>query len=271
MDEQLCYAYAVVRSSAEPERTALAGVRGVAGAPVTLVRSGPVAAAVSPVPLDEFSEEALRSGLEDVRWLEATARAHHLVIETLAAHTTVLPLRLATVYLDEHRVRDMLREGETAFTAQLDRLADHIEWGVKVYAEEPPASEPATAEAGGPTGEVNPGRAYLRGRRRQRQEREDAWRLAEEAVRRTEEEARGLAVERARHRPQEGALAQVPGANVSNDAYLVPRRLAEEFRSRMLHAADGLEGIRVEVTGPWAPYSFTAPLAPDAHEEAGQR
>ncbi len=274
MDEQLCYAYAVVGSSSavELERTALAGVRGVADAPVTLVRSGAVAAAVSPVPPEEFSEAALKVRLEDLRWLEATARAHHLVIEILAAHTTVLPLRLATVYLDPDRVREMLGEREAAFTTLLDRLADHVEWGVKVYAEGPPPSPPAPATAGGPADETNPGRAYLRSRRHQRQAREDAWQLADEAVRRTEERARGLAVERTRHRPQQSGLAQVPGENVANDAYLVPRRLAEEFRSRMLHAADGLPGVRVDVTGPWAPYSFTAPLAPDEQqEEAGRR
>ncbi|MQY35424.1 hypothetical protein SRB17_34020 [Streptomyces sp. RB17] len=276
MDEPLCYAYAVVGSSATPERTALAAVRGVADAPVTLVRTGGVAAAVSAVPRDEFSEAALKTGLEDMRWLEATARAHHLVIETLARYSTVLPLRLATVYLDENRVRDMLREQEASLTTLLNRLADHDEWGVKVYAEVPPTSEPVPAQAGGPADaaneSVNPGRAYLRSRRHQRQEREDAWRLAEEAVRRTEEQARGLAVERTRHRPQEGTLAQVPGVNVANDAYLVPRRLTETFRTRMLHAADGLHGVRVDVTGPWAPYSFTTPPGPGVQVgEAGRR
>ncbi|MFI1075162.1 gas vesicle protein GvpJ [Streptomyces puniciscabiei] len=65
-------------------------------------------------------------------------------------------------------------------------------------------------------------------------------------------------MERARHRPQEGGVAQVPGVNVANDASLVPRRLTEQFRTRMLHAADGLDGIHVDVTGPWAPYEHGA-------------
>ncbi|MGW5475750.1 GvpL/GvpF family gas vesicle protein [Streptomyces sp. NPDC004008] len=272
MDEQLCYAYAVVGSSAAVELT---GVQGVAGAPVTLVRSGPVAAAVSAVPREGFSETALKAGLENLEWLEATARAHHSVIEALTARTTVLPLRLATVYLDEASVRQMLGEREADLAALLDRLADQVEWGVKVYAEVPPPSAPSapppTADTGAAS-EADAGRAYLRRRRHQRQEREDAWRTAEEAVRRTELRARGLAVERTRHRPQQGGLTQgVPGENVANDAYLVPRRLSEEFRTRMLHAADDLPGVRVDVTGPWAPYSFTAPLAPDAQEGAGQR
>ncbi len=259
---RLSYAYAVVRASAAAEeatREALAAVRGVAGAPVTLVASGAVAAAVSPVPGEEFSEAALRTRLEDLAWLEATARAHHVVIETLAARTTVLPLRLATVYLDDRRVAEMLAGRQEVFVALLDRFAGHVEWGVKVYADAQSASEPLPAEQGGLAEESDPGRAYLRRRRQHHQEREGVWRSAEEAVRRTEQRARGLAVQRARHRPQQGALAHVPGENIANDAYLVPRHLSEEFRDRMLHAADGLAGVRVEVTGPWAPYSFTAP------------
>jgi hypothetical protein len=259
----------VVRFSPTLERTALSGVPGVADAAVTLVRSDALAAAVSAVPREEFSETALKARLEDLRWLEATARAHHLVIERLAAHTTVLPLRLATVYLDENRVREMLGEREESFTALLDRLADHVEWGVKVYAEAP--ADPPAASTVRPPDEGNPGRAYLRQRRHQRQTREDRWRAAEEAVRRTEARARGLAVERARHRPQQGDLARESGENVSNDAYLVPRHLTEEFRGRMLTAADGLPGVRVEVTGPWAPYSFALPPSPDAQEEARHR
>ena len=258
--QRLSYAYAVVRSSAptaQRARAALAGLRGVADAPVTLVGSGTVAAAVSAVPAAEFSEAALKSRLEDLDWLESTARSHHLVIETLAARTKVLPLRLATVYLDDSRVERMLGERQEAFSALLDRFDDHVEWGVKVYAEIPAASDPAEP---GPSAPPDTGRAYLRRRRQHRQAREETWRAAEEAVRRTEQRARGLAVERARHRPQQGTLARLPGENVANDAYLVPRLAAEEFRDRMLHAADDLPGVRVEVTGPWAPYSFTAPL-----------
>lgn len=266
--QRLSYAYAVVRSSgpaAQRARTALAGVRGVADAPVALVRSGAVAAAVSAVPGEEFSEGALRARLEDLDWLESTARSHHLVIETLAARTTVLPLRLATVYLDDSRIERMLGERQEAFTALLDRFDDHVEWGVKVYAEIAAPAGPAPPVLSDQPAQPDAGRAYLRRRRQHSQARADTRRAAEEAVRRTEERARGLAVERARHRPQQGALAQLPGENVANDAYLVPRRLAEEFRDRMRHAADGLPGVRVEVTGPWAPYSFTAPL-----EEARQ-
>ncbi|MGC0334180.1 hypothetical protein RKD23_007170 [Streptomyces sp. SAI-170] len=264
MNRTLTYAYAVLRAPDAPDPASPAEVRGVAGAPVGLVRAGPLAAAVSPVPEEEFSEAALRVRLEDLAWLETTARAHHFVIETLAARTTVLPLRLATVYLDEPRVAEMLREREEPLLALLDELADHVEWGVKVYAEVPSGAPAAVPD--GDTGAPDTGRAYLRRRRRERQARDDTRRAAERTVRRTAELARDLAAQRVRHRPQQGVLASEPGENIANDAYLVPRALAEEFRERMLRAADGLPGVRVEVTGPWAPYSFTGP-----QEGAGER
>lgn len=258
MDDRLSYVYGVLRPGASPDDDTLTGTLGVADAPVALVRHGDLAAAVSPVPGADFSEAALKAHLEDLDWLESVARAHHQVVETLGTHGTVLPLRLATVYLDDIRVRDMLVERERTLTALLDRLADHVEWGVKVYADtSSPAARP-TAQPPPDTAadEPEPGRAYLRQRRRQRHARDDASSSAAEAVRRIEGQAGTLAVARARHRPQQGRLAGTSGENIANDAYLVPHDRGEDFRERVLDAAEGLPGVRVEVTGPWVPYSF---------------
>ncbi|MDQ0994663.1 GvpL/GvpF family gas vesicle protein [Streptomyces sp. V3I7] len=252
----LSYAYGVIpaaQASDDALTEALSALRGVAGAPVTLVRSGPLAAAVSGVPEAEFSEGALKVRLEDLDWLESVARPHHAVIETLSAHATTLPLRLATIYLNDAHVRAMLDARAEDFTGMLDRLADHVELGVKVYALLSPAEEEAPRTSVGETS----GRAYLQQRRRQRHTRDATWRAARDAVRRIEAEAGQLAVDSAHYRPQQGRLAQgVPGENVANAAFLVPRPLVDEFRTRIERSAEDLPGVRVEVTGPWAPYSF---------------
>ncbi|WP_086829750.1 GvpL/GvpF family gas vesicle protein [Streptomyces sp. NRRL B-24572] len=264
MDGELSYAYAVVRPTAGLTEGPLTGVTGVASGAVRLVVAGAVAAAVGSVPRDDFSEAALKVHLEDLDWLERVARAHHGVVEFLASHTTVLPLRLATVYVDDDRVRDVLRRGEETFTRMLNRFADHVEWGVKVYAEiprGPAAPEEADAAAS------DPGRTYLRRRRQQREDRGAAWSAAAEAVRRVEAEAGQLAVELARHRPQQGQLAVGTGENVANDSYLVPGSRSEEFRERVRDSTRELSGVRVEITGPWAPYSFAVLPEPEAPEE----
>lgn len=254
MNDRVAYAYAVLGASGVPTG-AVEALPGVAGAPVRLVTSGDLAAAVSPVPSADFREDALRRHLEDLDWLEAVARAHHTVIEALCAHTTVLPLRLATVYLDDARVRAVLRDGAEMFRAGLDRLAGHLEWGVKIYVDTPAE---AAAEGPGAAADMSPGRAYLLARRAQRHSRDEAHRAARDAASRVEEIGRELAAGHARHRVQQGRLASGAGENVLNDAFLVARDRAEDFRARVLAAGEGLPGVRIDVTGPWAPYSFAA-------------
>ncbi|MFJ6708399.1 MULTISPECIES: GvpL/GvpF family gas vesicle protein [unclassified Streptomyces] len=271
MTEEVAYVYAVLRP-AEGLDAALGALAGVAGAPVRLVPQGatdaPVAA-VSAVPAQDFREDALRRHLEDLTWLEAVARAHHGVIEAAAARTTVLPLRLATVYLDDDRVAAVLREQADAFSQALRRLAGRLEWGVKIYVESRADARGAdeTVAAGAADG-VSPGRAYLRARRSQRHARDESYRAARQAADRVEAIGRALAADHARHRVQQGELAVGGGENVVNDAYLLSRETAADFRSQVLGAVRDLPGVRIDVTGPWAPYSFTAP--PDGDPPGGE-
>lgn len=250
------YVYGVVRpGTAAAER--LAGVPGVAGQPVRLVETDRLAAAVSDVPAEEYSEESLKLRLEDLDWVEATARAHHAVIEALGSGGAVLPLRLATVYHSDERVRDLLREREEEFGALLTRLAGHLEWGVKIYAlPDAPAPAPVGATAGAASG-----RDYLRQRRAAREHREDAWLAAARVGERIDRELAGLVADTRRYRPQEGRLAELsalPGVNVANVAYLVSEADADRFRALVQEIAAEDPRVRVDVTGPWAPYSFAS-------------
>ncbi|MFD5188558.1 GvpL/GvpF family gas vesicle protein [Streptomyces sp. NPDC058357] len=263
MTEEVSYAYAVARDADGSLAEVLAGLQGVSEAPVRLVRAREghdVVAAVSPVPEPDFREDALRAHLEDLDWLSSVARSHHQVIEALAVRTTVLPLRLATVYLDDERVRVMLRAHDETFDRRLTDLAAQVEWGVKLYVEGAAPSEgPADADA---VSGLSPGRAYLSRRRAQRHAREDAFQDAERAAERVRVAARAHAVDRVQHRLQQGELALRPGENVVNDAYLVPLRQTEEFRAAVTSAAEGFQGVRIEITGPWPPYSFAAEVEP---------
>ncbi|MFE6961814.1 GvpL/GvpF family gas vesicle protein [Streptomyces sp. NPDC057696] len=263
MSELVTYAYAVARDAeglAEYADT-LTGV-GESVALVTSDRDASIVLVVSRVGADDFQEAALKRHLEDMAWLESVARAHHSVIDALATRTDVLPLRLATVYLDNARAREMLDDRAAVFDEQLTRLAGHVEWGVKIYADpSAPTPVPATAEAGA----LSPGRAYLRQRRAQKGVRDQVYQAAQQAAERVEAVGRQFAVGRARHRVQQGDLATTGDENVLNDAYLVSMDRAENFRSEAARAAEGLHGVRVEVTGPWAPYSFAA--APSGSEQ----
>ncbi|RKT08488.1 gas vesicle protein GvpL/GvpF [Streptomyces sp. 3211.6] len=255
----LTYVYAVT-PPAPAVRLLLPSLTGVGCRPVGLLHApgddpGPVAFVISDVPRPEWDEDALKARFEDLRWLEDAARSHHRVIEALAAHTTVLPLRLATLYEDHAGALEALRAQGQAFATRLARLSGHTEYGVKVYVR--PAPPP---EAGAPAAAASPGRAYLQARRAQRHAHEDHYRQAGLATERVAAVARRFAADRVGHPVQSGPLAAAsPEENVLNDAYLVPDAQAEAFLSAVAGAAQDLAGVRVEVTGPWAPYSFAAP------------
>ncbi|MGW6015456.1 GvpL/GvpF family gas vesicle protein [Streptomyces sp. NPDC055210] len=264
----LRYVYAVCRPFGTPLPAQLTGVAGVP--PKQLVH-GDLVAVVGQVPEEDFAEGPLRAHLEDLDWLGATARAHQNVIDALTVVTSPLPLRLATVFRDDSGVRSMLEERAETFSRTLGRLDGRVEWGVKVYSEPTEATEAAeTAEAaeskGTPTtGEAaspprraaGSGRDYLRQRRNQRKESEEKWERAEEFSRRLHESLSGYAEDTRIHAPQNSALSRAPGRNILNAAYLVTRTESEAFVELVDRTKDDAPGLRVELTGPWAAYSFS--------------
>ncbi|MGO4631413.1 GvpL/GvpF family gas vesicle protein [Streptomyces sp. 2RAF24] len=272
-DEGLTYVYAVARDTSAL-REVLSGLHGISGAPVYLLGENEAKADAGTAPDhpdivafvagrvsgQEFDEPTLKRRFEDLEWLEGVARAHHEVVQTIAAHDTVLPLRMATVYQNDDRARQALAAQRSVFAERLSLLRGRSEWGVKLYV------TPGQAPAGGgePPGTtdaapLSPGKAYLRSRRAQHSERETRYKRAERVAQRVEDLAARFTRYRVRHPAQRGELASGPEENVLNDAYLVAADQAEEFRKALAGTVDDAAGVRIEVTGPWAPYSFAMP------------
>ncbi|MEH0982842.1 GvpL/GvpF family gas vesicle protein [Micromonospora sp. CPCC 205556] len=240
--------HGVVRD-ADP--AALAGVAGMDGGPVRAVRAAGLAAVVSAAPLTEYGEEALRRNLEDLAWLERAARAHHAVVDLLARSGPVVPARLATVHHDDTRVAAMLAERRADLSGTLDRLTGRGEWGVKGYVRPgvPPRAEAPAASGGA-------GAAYLRRRRAQLTARDEGQRIAAEAAAAVHEALAGSAVAARRHAPQDRRLSGAPTAMVLNGAYLVAGAAVEGFAALVAELTDRHPELRLELTGPWPPYSF---------------
>ncbi|SEG72903.1 Gas vesicle synthesis protein GvpL/GvpF [Thermomonospora echinospora] len=248
------YLYAIARSTGENPAE---GLSGVGGTPVRTVERGGLTGIVSTVPLDEFGERALRRNLEDLRWLETTARAHHQVVDAVVRRVTAAPVRLVTVYRGDEQVRDLLERRREEFTEMLDMVTGRREWGVKVYVDPQVAarSSPSDAAGGASAGRRSSGAAYLERRRTDLRTREQSMRRALSQAEQVDEALATIAVASRRHRPQDPQLSGRQEWMVLNGAYLVDDERGGEFAS----VAGSLRTpeIDVELTGPWAPYSFT--------------
>ena len=272
--DDLRYVYAVCRPMNAP---LAADLTGVGGAPPRQLAHEGLIALVGPVPEQDFAEEALRAHLEDLEWLSETARAHQRVIGALTSVTCPLPLRLGTVFRDDSGVRAMLQDGADRFWRILERIDGCVEWGVKVHMDSADSSDnrssdnrssddqpsdnrssdkqtSATADPQKPLS----GRDYLRRRREQRNAQDEGWKRAEAFAQRLHEELARHADDSRLHAPQNASLSNTPGRNILNAAYLVPRAHSEEFVELVDRTKDeDAVGLTVELTGPWAAYSFT--------------
>ncbi|MEU2253767.1 GvpL/GvpF family gas vesicle protein [Nocardia xishanensis] len=234
----------------------LGDLTGVAGEVVRPVVSGDLAAVVGSVPLAVFGDEPLRRNLEDLTWLEATARAHDAVVSALARQGTAVPLRLAIVFRDDDRVRGMLEERRAAFESALALVRGRTEWGVKAYGDRA-ALTAAVAEADLAKSERGgAGTAYLLRRRAQLSAQETVERDAAERADRIHELLVRQAAAGRRQPVTDPVLNGRRDWMVLNGTYLVDDDRADEFASAVKDLENRFAGIRLELTGPWPPYSF---------------
>jgi hypothetical protein len=245
-------------------------IEGVGGGRVHTVAAGGLTAIAGNVPLAEFGEAALRRNLEDLAWLEATARAHHRVIEAVAGEQPVVPMRLATVYRDDAGAAVALAERAGDLRVALDRIRGHKEWGIKVYSARPQrvpgASRPGFGQARGTgrgTGHAaadqlaaGSGAAYLARRRRELSAHESARRDAVDSAEQIHARLARLADQSRLHPPQSPQLADGAAQMILNAAYLLADDRDADFAAAVSDIVARHPAVRLAVTGPWPPYSF---------------
>jgi hypothetical protein len=252
------------------------GADGVGGGRVHTIRAAGLVAAVTTVSLAEFGEEALAGHLEDLAWLESVARMHHRVVEIIANHVPVVPMRLVTVYRSNDTAAAMMAVRQEDLAAALGRVRARTEWGVKVYAAGAGGQGAYAAGAAGPgrAGQASaddsaarPGVAYLRQRRRQLDAGDQAKRAAAASAEQIHAVLGGLAAATDVRAPQDPQLTGQREPMILNGAYLVDDDRSAEFAAAVQRVADQHSPVRIELTGPWPPYSFALAGAPDAASE----
>ena len=245
------WTYAITRSGGSQ----VSRLTGVGGATVRTTACAGLTALVSDVSLAEFGEEALRENLENLDWLDAVARAHHAVIDAASRMLELLPARLATVYSGDAALCAALAARRDQLLDTLNWVGGRAEWGVKAYAA--PESDPADHGHGpADTATGGAGLAYLKRRRAQLTAERDSRGAAVNGARAVHA---GLSrqTEAARlHPPQAAQLSQVRLPMLLNAAYLLRAADGTSFAAAVAAEASAHPELRIELTGPWPPYSF---------------
>jgi hypothetical protein len=249
------WAYAIAEH-ADP--APLRDLTGIGGGSLHLVEGAGLTAVAGTVRLDQFGEKALRRNLEDLDWLEAVARAHHRVIEAVARQGPAVPMRLATVYRSDGSLAAMLEQRGSEFRDVLRRIGTRREWAVKAYAAAPAAPGSGRREPRGRPTTIGAGAAYLQRRRDELSAAKDAQRSAIASAHAVHDRLAQLAAQTRLHPPQAPQLTRTDAPMILNAAYLLDDADASSFTAAVAAVAEQHPGIRLELTGPWPPYSFAA-------------
>lgn len=223
-----------------------------------------LAALSSEVPLASYSEEKLTEHLSDASWTAVRAMRHETVMEHVAKHATVVPLRFGTIYLERAGVERMLTEKREELVQILERLRGREEWEVNVFCDQSilksaiVSVSPKLRELSEQAAQASPGQSYLMQKKIEALRVDEARNALSRIVEQIETELteqtdaakrlRVLKVEATEH-----------GELKAKFAFLVKRSEFEKFRDAAERLAQEHQnaGVRLELTGPWPAYNFT--------------
>ena len=217
-------------------------VEGVDGSsPVESIALDGMVAWISRGDAKEFGEE-LSSRMESLEWLADAGVHHQRAVAAINEQSTILPVRFGTVFLTEKTLAAHAAENAKVLQAGFRRVRDCEEWGVKVFVERQRPERVVAAS----------GSDYLK-------QKADALRTqihspqADEALARFAADIQKVA----REIGQTGKVSGSQPGLLWQASCLLPRAKRSEWEALMKRwAHEWADGRRIELTGPWPPYSF---------------
>ncbi|HEU5334319.1 MAG TPA: GvpL/GvpF family gas vesicle protein [Terriglobales bacterium] len=235
------YLYGITREG----KGTLAGVAGVDGsAAVEALRCGGLVCWVSRVDRAEFAENLARN-MENLEWLAEVSVRHQHAVAAISRTRDILPARFGTVFRSEASLTADVEKRKSSLMRDFKRVGGCEEWGVKVFRLEPQPQMAVTAESG---------RDYLRAKAAALHA--QASREGDQEIEHMLEAIKGVAAETT---SGGGAVSRGQRGLQWQGALLVKRSQVNKLQQLLRRFSREWEGTRrIEVSGPWPPYSFVS-------------
>lgn len=195
---------------------------------------------VSRVSRAEFAD-SLSERMHDLEWLSVAGVRHQRVVAELARQNTALPARFGTIFLTHNSLAEDVARRQAELEAALKKIAGADEWGIKIFR----VAQTMKAAVPGESGS-----AYLERKAKAMQPRE---RTVAPEVAQFAQSLEAIAREVA----PGGSITKAQPALEWQTSILLPRGSKQKFDAAIQRfARDQQQKYRIEVTGPWPPYSF---------------
>lgn len=223
-----------------------------------------VTAVIGRIPSDDLAD---RPEPDQARLLTRACR-HQQIIAGVMADAAVLPVRLGAVFSSREALKELLRRRRDEISRFLDEVSGKEEWAVRAYLE-PSRAGDWLAGADLTLAErrrqlpASPGARYFQEKRWHADLQKHVGLWAKGVVEELDQGLRALAADA---RPLKLRGRDDAGKEmVFHRAYLLPCEAVADFRAGVEaeHEERVAQGLSLEYSGPWPPYSFCPSLEGD--------
>jgi hypothetical protein len=241
--------------------------------PVTVLKYNGIGAAISKIPLNEFNEEVFHEKISNnIAWIEDKARKHTFLLEQIHERFNIIPVQFFTIFLNNQSILQLLHENYHFYKAMFQKIEGMSEWTIKVYYDETKAFANAAIEerikkvTGNP--EISPGKAYLLKKKLEKNLKNDMYSMVQRKL--------DEVVDILRQQFQDVIISDCYEVGESNIRYIMVLNCSVLAQFSEAEAMTDLlekqikeskiEGLSLECSGPWPPYSFTT-VNTERHKE----
>lgn len=196
--------------------------------------------------------------------IEEMLRAHEGVVDTLMKDTTIIPFQFGTILKDEKAITKMLQDAEEKFKYLLVKFNGRVEWGLKVYTDTQEFMkhitkiEPGFSTLAKKRERLSRGAAYLLGKKMEEELKREVVNWLARTSEAIFQELGKEAYESRLNKTLPQKLTDKKKEMILNSVFLVEKERVAHFceeGKRLIEQYAPLK-LDLEMSGPWAPYSF---------------
>jgi hypothetical protein len=248
----------------ELNQSEIPSVMGIGQQGITFIKIKDIAALITPVDTESFSQPQIDLQLKDSEWLKEKAFHHHHLISSFNENLTVLPMPFCTIFQNEENLVSLLNEQHDVLLEKLLAMQGKKEWNLKLYCHKEKAlsyvlnHNPAVTELKEKLPLMPKGKQFLM-KKRLEQLVSSEFELEQSRWWKEIIEQLDSVVFEANLRQNWGKdLTERKDDMVANCDFLVDQSKTEPFLKKIDEIEKRLKtlGCTFHITGPWPPYHF---------------
>jgi hypothetical protein len=264
VETDFLYMYGVILTE-ELQKSEVPSIMGIDQHPTTVKIFKNLAAIITPVNAQDFSQQQIDLQLKDAEWLKEKAFHHHQCITSIHQNFTVLPMSLCTIFQNESNLDRLLNDQYDVLLQKLTAIRDKQEWNLKLFCNTEKAlsyvlrHNTAVIDLRGKLASMPKGKQFLMKKKLEHlitsefEEEQSRW------WQDINQQLKSVVTDANLRRNWGREVTERKDEMIVNCDFLIDENKSEQFLNKMEEIEKSFEalGCTFHVTGPWPPYHFS--------------